>query len=422
MNKISIFGAIFSLLLSSCGGGTSDCAGASALFGSITASTCSNNTSSSPPATAIGYFKDSSTEGLTTASGSTSSTTGSDGSFTYEVGKPITFFAGKIKLGTIPVGKSIVTPMDIAADGNISSSSVINIVRFLMMLDDDGDPSNGIRISATARGVLGAVSDIDANVDFKQLTSTFAANINSVITQIKYADGKTHSLPTDTVAASHLTSTVRCAWSGAFAGSYAGVSTSKRYTDGGIGYFIIDAKSGIGIGAYVGAETDSQMHVITNYAGVAAGTEPMTLNNEAAILIGKTAGGAGFQGKFITADKIEGTWVSAFRLLDVTNGTFSISRFGGSPSAKYRFTGSSSDNMVIAIDILGSDSNIISGVLISPVTGVSENINGTFSGTSLSAQSTSGVSLTATLNLVDGTVSNGRKGVASFNATGCSLI
>jgi hypothetical protein len=78
--------------------------------------------------------------------------------------------------------------------------------------------------------------------------------------------------------------------------------------------------------------------------------------------------------------------------------------------------------MIIAIDVIGSAANAISGVLVNPATGAVEAISGTLSGTAMVAQSASGVAVTATMNVVEGTVSNGLKGAASFNATGCSLI
>lgn len=363
--------------------------------------------------TAIGFFKGPSVEGLTAVSGNTTSTTDRDGSFTYEQGKKIIFSVGKILLGSINAGKSIVTPMDLVEGGAVSSSTVSNMVRFLIMLDDDGNPSNGVRISSTTQ----LIAANSAQVDFSHNSSTFVSNVNSIISQINAADGGSHSLLTTDAAISYLTNTVRCAWSGAYEGPYSGASVSGAVTDRGKAYFIIHPVTGIGTGGYVGTT-----NIGDNYSGALQGTQSMGLNNQGAIVIGTGGAGTAFNGRFNTADNISGTWSSVRNPDDPKNGIFTGSRVGGLPSAKYRFTGASSDNMIIVFDISGGASNIVSGVLLNPATGISENINGTLSGTLLSAQSTTGVSLTATVNLSDGTVSNGRRGATSFNATGCSLI
>jgi hypothetical protein len=281
------------------------------------------------------------------------------------------------------------------------------------MLDNDGNISNGVRISSA----VNLIATNAAQVDFSQNSSAFASNVNGIISQINAIDGGSHSLLTTDAAISYLTNTVRCAWSGAYQGPYSGASVSGAVTDSGKAYFIIHPVTGIGFGGYVGTTNMGE-----NYSGTLQGTQSMGLNNQGAIVIGTGGVGTAYNGRFNTADSISGTWYSSRNIDDPKNGIFTVSRVGGLPSAKYRFTGSSSDNMIIVFDISGGASNMVSGVLLNPATGVSENINGTLSGTLLSAQSTTGVSLTAILNLSDGTVSNGRRGVASFNATGCSLI
>lgn len=418
MGNVRIIYLMILFALSSCGGGT-DCGGTVALLGSITAPTCNGNKSGGDAVqTATGYFKDNSTEGITVVSGSTTSITGADGSFIYEVGKPITFSVGKIVLGSIDFGKSIVTPMDLVAEGTISSNNVTNIVRFLMMLDEDGDPGNGIKFSQAAKVIVNDAAQIDFSID----SGAFASNLDSLASRVKSADGGTHNIATAAAAESHLSNTVRCTWSGAFKGAYSGISTSRRYTDTGVGYFIIDAKTGIGRGAAVGTATDSQINASANYSTLVIGTESMALNNQAAIVIGTAGAGVTFEGRLNTPDIINGTWTSTANPLDTKNGTFSVSRVGGLSSAKYRFTGFSSDNMIITIDVTGSAANVISGNLVNPATGGVEAISGTLSGAALAAQSASGVAITATMNLLDGTVSNGLKGAATFNATGCTLI
>ena len=93
---------------------------------------------STSPTTATGVFKDNNVSGVTYTSGAQSGTTGSDGSFTYEVGQLVSFNLGNVTLGSAS-GNSVITPIDLVAGGSSSSTEVLNLVRFLLMLDTDGD-------------------------------------------------------------------------------------------------------------------------------------------------------------------------------------------------------------------------------------------------------------------------------------------
>ena len=96
--------------------------------------------------TAVGQFKDANAAGISYVSGRQSGVTDSQGRFTYEVGEAVTFSVGNVTLGETE-GKSIVTPVDLVEQGSSSSKPVVNIARFLISLDQDAEPSNGIAIS-----------------------------------------------------------------------------------------------------------------------------------------------------------------------------------------------------------------------------------------------------------------------------------
>ncbi len=83
--------------------------------------------------TASGVFKDSNVSGMSYTSGGQIGTTGTDGSFTYEVGQAVTFSIGGVTIGST-TGQSVVTPVDLIPDGSSSTLQVLNIVRFLLML------------------------------------------------------------------------------------------------------------------------------------------------------------------------------------------------------------------------------------------------------------------------------------------------
>src|SRR6266853_1358825 len=165
-----------------------------------------------PPGTvATGVFRDSTVIGLGYRSGSQRGVTDSHGQFTYEVGQSITFFVGGINLGTVPNPKALVTPVDLVANGTGTSTYVVNVVRFLMLLDRDGDPGNGIEISPAVTAAAAGWSQIDFNSgDLPTVLAPIMADVDS-------ADAAVHTLPDAATAQAHLRDAFYCASSGVFA-------------------------------------------------------------------------------------------------------------------------------------------------------------------------------------------------------------
>ncbi|MCP4347788.1 MAG: serine hydrolase [Desulfobacterales bacterium] len=113
-----------------------------------------------------GIFLDSPVEGLFYISGNQSGYTDSEGKFTYEEGKSVTFKIGDIVLGEAP-GKAVITPIDIvqgAADE--TNQAVTNILRFIQTLDDDYNPDNGIFISEEVREKASGKNVVFSEPDF----------------------------------------------------------------------------------------------------------------------------------------------------------------------------------------------------------------------------------------------------------------
>jgi hypothetical protein len=95
-----------------------------------------------------GVFVDSAVEGLHYETATQSGTTNSLGEYFYLQGETVTFSIGAIELGTAPAS-GVVTPLSIVPDAvSADNVQVNNIVRFLLSLDSDGDPDNGISISS----------------------------------------------------------------------------------------------------------------------------------------------------------------------------------------------------------------------------------------------------------------------------------
>lgn len=98
-----------------------------------------------------GVFIDSPIKGLEYSTESGSGTTDANGGFNYESGDHITFSVGGIVLTQPPTprnAESIMSPGDLMSLGVPYAGDVsLNVIRFLLTLDDDDMPGNGITIA-----------------------------------------------------------------------------------------------------------------------------------------------------------------------------------------------------------------------------------------------------------------------------------
>lgn len=355
--------------------------------------------SSSGPSTATGYFKDSNVAGMAFNSGGQSGVTDQYGRFTYEVGQPVTFSIGSVTVGTT-TGAEIVTPIDLVTNGTTQSTEVQNIVRFLMTIDSDGDPTNGINISTEIQTAAALWSQVDFS------TSDLNAALTDIVASCNTADGGSHSVPDASTAQSHIESTLRCAHSGAYAGFYAG---DDRGTFG----VLIDTRTG-----YVTGITYSE--IWDDYSTL-TGSSPLSYDQSAAFISGSVGNGATFNGEFEDGGIVVGTWSNSS---DGTDGTFSGNRIGGLLTAAYRFTGqySGSDNGLFAFDVDASDN--VTGIAYSLYDDETTNLTGSLSGTTLTATTANGATVAGTLNKatgdLSGTWSNGAD-AGTFTGCGCKL-
>jgi hypothetical protein len=170
-----------------------------------------------PPAgtVATGVFRDPTVIGLGYVSGAHSGVTSDDGEFTYDTGQPVTFSVGHVNLGAVPSAKALLTPLDLVANGTSASIGVLNVVRFLMMLDHDGDPSNGIQISAAVTAAAAGWPPVDFN------TTDLPAALGTLVQQASAADGISHALPDAASAQAQLLTAFECTYAGRYDGTYA---------------------------------------------------------------------------------------------------------------------------------------------------------------------------------------------------------
>ena len=166
----------------------------------------------------VGQFKDSNVEGLDYRTPSRSGTTNALGQYEYLAGEQVTFAVGGVELGSGPA-RRMFTPIDLGSGGGTSSTRSQNVVRFLMMLDRDGDPSNGILISQAVRDMARNWQQVDFG------TSDLGNALVTIISDVASVDDRTPALPDAATARAHLEDTLYCTLSGVFQGTLSGSRT-----------------------------------------------------------------------------------------------------------------------------------------------------------------------------------------------------
>jgi hypothetical protein len=166
-----------------------------------------------------GRFLDSAVEGLAYRTGSGSGITEAHGTFLYEKGSIVSYSIGGIVLGQ---GRAtfIMTPVDLVGLGlDENDSTVTNIVRFLMTLDDDGDSfSNNIVITGVVRDSAASMS-----IDFDQSIAAFESDpdVLQVVSELTAATSAgVRPLVSVRFAQFQLQRTLRNILGGTYSGTY----------------------------------------------------------------------------------------------------------------------------------------------------------------------------------------------------------
>lgn len=94
--------------------------------------------------------------------------TNENGEYNYEPGETVVFFIGDLEFPPV-LASGVVTPLDIVGTTDTGDTRVVNIIRLLQTLDVDGDPSNGLTISQSAK-------DNATQVDFDLPEEEFASS------------------------------------------------------------------------------------------------------------------------------------------------------------------------------------------------------------------------------------------------------
>ncbi|WP_127471596.1 hypothetical protein [Thiomicrorhabdus aquaedulcis] len=128
--------ALSSLTLAGCGGG-------------------GGSSTPPPPAdtSSTGTFIDSAVAGVAYKTATKSGTTSDKGEYKYEAGETVTFSIGGVSFPPV-LAKGVVTPFDMAGSQDVDNQQVLNIGLLLQTLDEDKNPSNGIKITPAVVAAL----------------------------------------------------------------------------------------------------------------------------------------------------------------------------------------------------------------------------------------------------------------------------
>lgn len=130
-----------------------------------------------PPKTVInGVFLDGAVEGLEYVAGSAArASTGAKGEFSCLAGDTVSFNVGSIALGSTLCAATI-TPLQLAGATDLRDPKVVNRLLALQLLDDDSDPSNGIKLNADVKTALAGKS-----IDFSASATAFNAAMSATL-------------------------------------------------------------------------------------------------------------------------------------------------------------------------------------------------------------------------------------------------
>lgn len=151
----TVVAAAIAVSMVACGGGGGDSGGSDA-----------------PAGSEVGVLTDGPVGGVAyTTSGGYEGLTDGSGRFNYNPGETVTFSIGSTTLGTA-TASATVTPIELAGTGAGAANKVTNLLVLLQSLDADGDPSDGITITAAAR----TAADTAPALNLAAAPATFSAS------------------------------------------------------------------------------------------------------------------------------------------------------------------------------------------------------------------------------------------------------
>ncbi len=265
-----------------------------------------------------GFFRGGNVAGLEFTSAEQSGVTDSSGAYTCRTGSTVTFAVGSVSLGETECG-SLAHAAAMTASGSPTDPAALNITRFLMLLDQDDDPGNGIFISESLRSLADSWTQIDFSA------SDFEGELSAVLADITSAESRIASVPDSAEAFVLLDAGLSCAYAGVYINLFPAGAISAP-TSVALNIFK-DPVTNVVVGDFLLLRQDPTSQVfLASTAEVMLGTLPGISNSA-------------FFADFISPDRLTGSWLTAAaqQTIDRT-GTFIIFRIG-EVSGDYRFAG-----------------------------------------------------------------------------------
>ena len=265
-----------------------------------------------------GFFRGGNVNGLEFVSGRQSGITDADGAYTCEEDRPVSFSVGSVRLGETECA-SMVHAAALTESGSVSDPAAINITRFLMTLDQDSNPNNGVIISEALRTMAANWPQIDFSAD------DFDNELVGVISDIMSIDSRVASVPDSAAAFVFLDASVACAYSGVFINIFSA------------GAF--NATTVATVNVFRERETNIDL---ANFLMIRQHPQSSLFTESTAEFMLETLPGIRddyFIADYLSPDQVAGSWLKAasFQSVDTT-GTYNAFRLGR-PGGEYRFTG-----------------------------------------------------------------------------------
>lgn len=301
-----------------------------------------------------GVLRDSAIAGMYYKTGGKSGVTDSQGRFSYRPGDKVAFFIGRLNIGEFtPTTTNAMLTIGalVPVDSPDRSRIIAGMARFLLTLDRDGNPDNGITVDSQLDDL--AMGWPFRTLDFTNFDIATNPNIYIALGDIRIVKGNMGlDFVSGTDAVNHVVKSFNCAYSGAFVASRGSgtspsaifaltlqgngqVNAQQAYLSGAPGY-VFNPASVFDYGTL--AQNGSDLHVVaatTPGATLKYGFHPVLADAVMVDLSGipatAPAGGAP------VADGISLSLQPPAVLTGAVSLDRLVSRFGAKPDAALRF-------------------------------------------------------------------------------------
>jgi hypothetical protein len=317
----------------------------------------------SPPATQQGFFRAGNVAGLDYVSGQQSGVTDAKGAYTCETGKLVTFSVGALVLGETTCA-TLAHAVALAPSGQLTDQSALNIMRLLLVLDEDENPDNGVSISEPVRTIAENWSPVDFSA------ADFFPELTLIVSDIASLENRVvDDVPSNDATLAYIESGLACAYSGVYFNVYQSGNLVGAPTTISLNVFL-DVETNTAVADFLALRQD----LVSGLTAI--GTAALELSAS------PMASGPGFEAAFITPDLVSGTWIAvAAQQSFYRRGSFVAGRLADI-DGEYRFTGTieslptlDSNNLLSRI-ALKLEGDTISGRSFDSLLGVRREVTG----------------------------------------------